>query len=158
MRHTVIRLVTLAIGMVALSFPGVAQSQKELPHAWLFGAWIGGLYPPPVTLSTQECLAEPVVIFTRDLVLRSTITSETYVQRRIDTALATANGTEIHLIHPLGATPAGAAVFGDQGDPAPIGFGCETQDVLHVQRVGTNEISFPHCTEFPYPLIRCVPH
>jgi hypothetical protein len=24
-----------------------------------------------------------------------------------------------------------------------------------VHRISENQISFPHCTEFPYPLIRC---
>ena len=29
------------------------------------------MFPPPVTLSAQECLAQPMVIFTRDVVMRA---------------------------------------------------------------------------------------
>jgi len=36
-----------------------------------------------------------------------------------------------------------------------VGFGCPSPDVLHVQRRGENEISFPGCNDFPYPLVRC---
>ena len=157
MRRIVARLLVLLLGAVALAAPGRAQGPAEPPHAWLFGAWIGGLYPPPVTLSAQECLGQPVVIFTRDLVLRAIFTSDTYVQRRIDTVRATATGTEFRLIQSLASTPAGNALFGDQATPPLPGFGCENANVLHVKREGENQISFPHCAEFPYPLIRCSP-
>ena len=59
-----------------------ARAQGNLPpHAWLFGAWIGGLYPPPSSVGAQECLALPVVIFTRDSVMRIVITDQLYTQR-----------------------------------------------------------------------------
>src|SRR5574340_201466 len=54
------------------------------PHAWLFGTWTGGLFPVPGILSPQACLSQPVVIFTRDVVLRATLTSELYIQRVIE--------------------------------------------------------------------------
>jgi hypothetical protein len=155
MRYTMVRLLAVLLGAIALTAPGQAQGPAEPPHAWLFGSWIGGLYPAPVTLSAQECLGQPVVIFTRDLVLRAVFTSDTYVQRRIDSARATATGTEFRLVEPLESTPAGNALFGDQAAPPPPGFGCENGNVLHVKREGENQISFPHCTDFPYPLIRC---
>ena len=47
------------------------------------------MFPPPVTLSTQECLAQPMVIFTRDVVMRAVMTTPAYAQRLIDTARAT---------------------------------------------------------------------
>ena len=40
-------------------------------------------------------------------------------------------------------------------DQAAGGFGCESPDVLHVERVKQNEISFPGCKDFPNPLVRC---
>ena len=77
------------------------------PHAWLFGAWTGGIFPPPSTLSAQECLAMPVVIFTRDIVMRAVITDEHYAQRLVETARVTPEGVEFRLTPPLAAAPAG---------------------------------------------------
>jgi hypothetical protein len=148
----------LALLLAAIALPAQAQSPALPAHSWLFGTWIGGLYPPPVTLSAQECLAQPVVIFTRDLVLRATFTSDTYTQRRVETVRVIPTGAEFRLVEPLASTPAGNALFGDEA-PAPlIGFGCETANILHVKRITETEISFPHCSDFPYPLIRCPSH
>jgi hypothetical protein len=36
-----------------------------------------------------------------------------------------------------------------------VGFGCISPDVLRVQRRTENEITFPDCKDFPYPLVRC---
>jgi hypothetical protein len=116
------------------------------PHAWLFGAWIGGMFPASVTLNAQECLAQPMVIFTRDVVMRAVMTTPTYSQRMIDTARATGNGYEVRLV---------ASASAPGGEP---GFGCADPNVLPVQRRGDNEISFPGCTDFPFPLIRCATH
>jgi hypothetical protein len=108
-------------------------------------------------LGAEECLAQPVVIFTRDVVLRSTFTDVTYTQRAIETVRATATGAEFRLVPPT--QPAGGGtLFGQPGGTPVVGFGCETPNVLHVQRHGENQISFPHCAEFPYPLIRCPAH
>ena len=133
---------------VALASPLTAQAPVPSgpPHAWLFGAWIGGIFPPPVTLSTQECLAQPMVVFTRDVVMRAVMTTPAYAQRLVDTARATATGFEVRLVPTTSA-------------PAPgEGFGCPDPNMLPVQRRGENEISFPGCTEFPFPLIRCTSH
>ena len=51
--------------------------------------------------------------------------------------------------------PEANGLLGVASAPPPAGFGCESVDVLHVQRRSDNEISFPGCTDFPYPLVRC---
>lgn len=126
-----------------------AHAQAEPPHAWLFGTWTGGLFPVPSRIPVEACLAQPVVIFTRDLVLRATLTDQLLSQRVIATARAVPGGAEFR----FGATDATPRMFG--GGPGRVGFGCETPDMLTVQRRGENEISFPGCSDFPYPLVRC---
>ena len=123
------------------------------PHAWLFGTWTGGLFPTPSGLTAQACLSQPVVIFTRDVVLRATLISELYLQRVVESARTSPSGTEFRFASaPL---PAGADGLGIASAPLTPGFGCESSDVLHVQRHTDNEISFPGCADFPYPLLRC---
>jgi hypothetical protein len=152
MRTTTLCRLTALI--CAAAWPARAQGPLP-PHAWLFGSWIGGLFPAPVTLTAQECLAQPVVIFTRDLVMRATFVSDTMVQRRVDTARATADGAEFRFLGPVEAANEGGGLFGPASRPEDVGFGCENPDVLHVERISENEIKFPHCGDFPYPLIRC---
>jgi hypothetical protein len=127
-------------------------SPPQPPHAWLFGAWTGGIFPAPSALSAQACLSQPVVIFTRDVILRATLTSELYIQRVIESARASASGAEFRLATEPGQV---AGPLGITSAPAAIGFGCDGPDVLNVQRHTDNEISFPGCTDFPYPLVRC---
>jgi len=132
-----------------------AHAQSSLPpHSWLFGAWIGGMFPPPSTLGAQECLALPVVIFTRDLVMRALITDQYYTQRLVETARVTPEGVEFRFAHPPSTATAGPFSLGS-GEAATVGFGCISPDILRVQRRTENEISFPGCTDFPYPLVRC---
>lgn len=140
--------------LLALTAIQPAQAQSSLPpHSWLFGAWIGGLFPPPSTISAQECLAQPVVIFTRDLAMRVVISDQYYSQRLVETARATATGVEFRFAP---SAPPTSGPFGvGATNSGETGFGCENPDVLHVQRRGENEISFPGCPEFPYPLVRC---
>ena len=115
-------------------------------HAWLFGAWVGGMFPPPVTLSAQECLAQPMVIFTRDVVMRAVMTSS---------GLRAAHDRYGARDRP----PASNSAPVSGADPPPKGgFGCPNPDVLRVQRRGENEITFPGCADFPFPLIRCGSH
>jgi hypothetical protein len=135
------RLAAAATVLLALTGPLAAQRPLALPQAALFGAWVGGIVPPPVTLSAPECLAQPIVIFTRDSVLRASMSSTAYAQRMIDSVTATATGFEIRL----------SSVQG----PGDASFGCANPNVLPVQRRGNDEIAFPGCTEFPFPLIRC---
>jgi hypothetical protein len=138
------RLAAAAALLLALTAPLMAQRPAAPIHSSLFGEWVGGIFPPPVTLSAQECLSQPMVIFTRDSVLRANMTSPAYEQRSIETVRATATGFEIHL-------------YPNQ-NPNLVGFGCPNPDVLPVQHQGDNEIVFPGCTAFPFPLIRCGAH
>lgn len=126
-----------------------ARSQGMPPHAWLFGTWTGGLFPPPAQMSSQQCFSQPVVVFTRDLVLRASITQQELSQRVVETARATQGGMEFRFAAGAGVP----AMFG--GSTARVGFGCASPDLLTVQRRGENEIAFPGCADFPYPLVRC---
>ena len=107
--------------------------------------------PSPPNVPSQACFSQPVVIFTRDLVMRATITEQTLVQREIETARVAPGGIELRFAS-TGA-PGGRLLGG--GAPGQAGFGCESADVLHVLRRGENEISFPGCADFPNPLVRC---
>lgn len=126
-----------------------ARAQGAPPQAFLYGAWTGGLFPPPSSVSAQECLAQPSVIFTRDVVMRATFTDVLYIQRAIETARGTGNGLDIHFVAASAPAAAGLGVTPD------FGFGCDAPDVLHVKRLTANEISFPGCKDFPFPLVRC---
>ncbi len=139
------------IALAAVALPSPARAQAGLPpHASLFGTWTGGLFPVPANLTPQACLSQPVVIFTRDLVLRATLTEQTLTQREIETARVSPGGVEFRL-----AGTGAPASLTTSGVPSAAGFGCEDPNVLHVQRRGENEIAFPGCAEFAYPLVRC---
>jgi hypothetical protein len=153
MRRIACLIVTLSLTTLH-TVPARAQSHLP-PHSWLFGAWTGGLFPPPSTLSAQECLAQPVVIFTRDIVMRAVIIDQLYDQRLVETARVTADGVEFRFTRPVAAAPAGPFSLAPSGGTNEAGFGCISPDILHVQRRGDNEISFPGCSDFPYPLVRC---
>ena len=152
MRRIACLIVTMALAALSTA-PARAQGNLP-PHAWLFGAWIGGIFPPPSTLSAQECLAMPVVIFTRDIVMRAVITDQIYTQRLVETARVTAEGVEFRLTRPP-AVASGPFSLSPGGGINDVGFGCISPDILRVQRRTENEISFPGCTDFPYPLVRC---
>ncbi len=143
-------MIRLALALLVLAAPVSAQPVQSLPpHAWLFGTWTGGIFPAPAGISKEACLSQPVVIFTRDLVMRATLTEQTLTQREIETARAVPGGTEFRFVS--GVT--GSRMLG--GYAALAGFGCDTPDELRVQRRGENEIAFPGCAEFPNPLVRC---
>jgi len=143
-------ILLLASAILPASNPAIAQGANLPPHAWLFGTWTGGIFPPPNGMSNQACLSQPVVIFTRDLVLRATITDQLLTQREIETARTSAQGAEFR----FASSGAGSSLLGI-GPGFSVGFGCESPDVLHVQRRGDNEIVFPGCADFPNPLVRC---
>ncbi|MBV8912759.1 MAG: hypothetical protein JOZ05_06945 [Acetobacteraceae bacterium] len=144
-----LQLTLACLVLVAPATPSLGQAMP--PHSWLFGTWTGGVFPVPAALSPTACFSQPVVIFTRDLVLRATLTEQELSQRVIETARASSTGVEFRFaITGAAAVP---PVLG--GAPQRVGFGCESPDVLHVQRRGENEITFPGCTDFPYPLVRC---
>lgn len=142
--------VLLSAGHAAPAF-AQAGAQAGPPHAWLFGTWTGGLFPVSSSISPQACLSQPVVIFTRDLVLRATLTEQVLTQREIETARAVPGGMEFRF---AGRPGAGTGLLGSRV-AAMTGFGCEAADLLHVQRRGENEIMFPGCADFPNPLVRC---
>ncbi len=150
MRRIALCLVFLT-ATAAAAAPAPARAQGAPPHAWLFGTWTGGMFPVPANVSGQACFSQPVVIFTRDLVMRATLAQQTLTQREIETARAVPGGMEFRL---LGGLAPDSSLLG-MGGGRLGGFGCETADVLHVQRRGENEISFPGCSEFPNPLVRC---
>ncbi len=143
------RLAASCLGLLMALPAPFAQSQGLPPHAWLFGTWTGGLFPPPERMTAQACFSQPVVIFTRDLVLRATVTQQEMAQRLVESARATQGGMAFR----FAATAALPSMFG--GSPAPVGFGCATPNDLTVQRLSENEIAFPGCADFSYPLVRC---
>ena len=159
MRHAAARLLVLsALATVPLATGPIApaRAQSGPPHAWLFGAWTGGLFPAPEGLSAQACLGQPTVIFTRDVVIRGQLTDVSYVERVVVTARTTSGQTDIQFTpaaDTLAATSNG--LLGLEAPKAPAGFGCEDEDVLHVKRISDNEIAFPGCRDFPNPLVRC---
>ncbi len=151
MRRTL--LLSLAALLLAAPATTFGQEAGQPPHAWLFGTWTGGIFPAPARMSPQACFSQPVVIFTRDLVMRATLTEQRLIQREVETARASPQGAEFR----FAATRAAPGLLG--GAPVgAVGFGCESPDVLHVQRRGENEISFPGCADFPNPLVRCQTH
>jgi hypothetical protein len=135
--------------------PAQAQGAPP-PNAWLYGSWTGGLFPAPTALSAETCLAQPAVIFTRDLVLRASLTEDTYTQRVIAAVQATRDGVAFRF-EPSGggAATTGAGLLGLPAPAQAAGFGCASPDLLVVRRLGENEIAFPDCSDFPNPLVRC---
>jgi hypothetical protein len=165
MRRLALRLTALACLVGALPSPVLAQAAGKRapaaaatqgapgqpPHAWLFGTWTGGIFPPPSHVTAEACLSQPVVIFTRDVVLRATLTDQFYIQRLVATALTTTRGTQFQF---AGAAPS-RSLLGPAAATPGLGFGCESPDLLDVERRTDNQITFPNCSDFPYPLIRC---
>ncbi len=144
------RTLLLSLAGLVLAAPASFAQGPQPPHAWLFGTWTGGIFPVSSTPSPEACFSQPVVIFTRDLVMRATLTNQTLTQRVVETARVTAQGVEFHFAVPAGATPSLL------GETAPdVGFGCPSPDSLYVQRINENAISFPGCADFPNPLVRC---
>ena len=109
------------------------------PHAWLFGVWTGGLFPVLDGMMAQDCKAQPTVVFGRDAVGHSTLLGTGLVERVIETVRTTPTGAEFR--------------FAPQ--PVQAGFGCDDPNTLHVARGPGNQITFPQCAAFPYPLQRC---
>ncbi len=147
------RRLPLVALLLAAAIPAPSRAQLP-PHAWLFGTWTGGLFPAPENISAAACLSQPVVIFTRDLVLRATLVEQTLSERVVETANATPAGVEFRFA-PGGIDAGTSSTLGLPGAASQLGFGCETDNVLHVLRRGPNEISFPGCKDFPNPLVRC---
>ena len=137
------------LAAAALPLPGRAQGVP--PHAWLFGAWAGGILPAPPDLSARECDAGATFIVTKDAVIHSTLTHPDAIENLIASVRGTPNGT-IFALAPSDTKPQTVAGIADD-----LGFGCPQPDVLRVVRIGPNEIKFPDCSDFPSPLVRCPP-
>jgi hypothetical protein len=136
MRRTEAAFLALLVLSLFAAIPSRAQT-GQAPHAFLFGSWTGGLFPPPSQITAEACLAMPSVIFTRDAVLRASLTDVLYVQRAIETVRGTGKGVDFRFVH------------------AEQGFGCDDPDALQVQRISANQIKFLHCADFPFSLVRC---
>ena len=135
---------------------GATPARGGPPHAFLFGSWTGGLFPVPAgSLTAASCLATPTVIFTRDIVLRATVTDPVYLQRQIETVRTSPRGAEFRFISQGGGPAASTLGIEPAGSS---GFGCDDPDVLHVERRSENEIAFTGCADFPNPLVRCPSH
>lgn len=152
--HTATLLAALLLAAAPAAPRTAAAQGAQPPHAWLFGSWTGGIFPVPGSVRPQACFSQPTVIFTRDLVMRATITSQLFTQRVVETARATGTGTEFRFVGTAPAAGSNSLLGLSAPQPQP-GFGCESADVLHVVRHGDNEIMFPGCRDFPYPLVRC---
>jgi len=141
----------LVVGMVlALAGSGSAQQGGEPPHAWVFGSWTGGIFPP-ADATGPRCTGQPTVIFTRDIVLRASPFDVAYRQRLLETVSAEPDALEFRFVPAAPQnTPFGARL------PPDVGFGCPSgPNALRVERRGPDEIVFPNCAEFPSPLRRC---
>lgn len=136
----------LAFAIALALAPALASAQSE-PHAFLYGSWSGGLMPP-VREGATACFARPTVIFTRDIVLHTTLLDPTYQERIIETVRATPDGVEFRF-RPVGRPQGPLARL------AGAGFGCGDPNVLRVQRLANGEIAFPGCIDFPSPLVSC---
>jgi hypothetical protein len=155
------RRIAVCLIMACLATPlrthDVAAQQPNgsgsIPHAWLFGSWTGGLFPVPSGLTAQMCLAQPVVIFTRDIVLRATLVDQVYHQRGIETVRAEPGATDFRFAPTI--EPGSAGLFGNSPPQPALGFGCPDPNSLHVVKRSDNEIVFEGCADFPEPLIRC---
>jgi hypothetical protein len=142
------------LAALAAPLPVMAQASQQLgqpPHAWLFGAWAGGILPAPPDMSAAECDARASFVVTKDAVIHSTLTHPTAIENLIASVRGTPDGT-IFALAPTATKPDPIA-----GIPDDLGFGCPQPDILRVVRVGPNEISFPNCAGFPSPLVRCPP-
>ena len=160
MRRPVKHLFAL-LSLAAVALPGTAGAQAAggPPHAWLFGTWIGGLFPVSGPVNAQLCLSQPTVIFTRDVVLRAELTDVTYIQRVVATARTNPGVTDFVFSPSVDpAAEIGNGLMGMDPPKPASGFGCESPDVLHVRRITDNEIAFPGCSDFPNPLVRCPAH
>lgn len=116
-----------------------AQAQQPPPHAFLFGSWAGGLYPVLSTQVEQACRSDLTLRVQGDIVSRVSLLTGAVEQRVVATVRPVPGGVDITFAPQRGAA----------------GFGCETPDVLHVHRVGPDEVTFPGCTDYPEPLVKC---
>lgn len=136
------RRALLPAAISCLATPALAQSAP--PHEWLFGSWTGGIFPA-IDTEGPACFGTPVLIFTRDVVLRAASLDVIYRQRLIETVVPTPEGLMIRLL----PAPGGRA-------GSEMGFGCgDDPDLLRIARIDADEIELPDCLDFPARLRRC---
>ncbi|WP_284947229.1 hypothetical protein [Acidisoma cladoniae] len=153
-RPTAVRLgTTLLATAVLVAVSGLALKADAAsagpPHAWLYGVWAGGIFPAPPNMSPDECRAHVTFQVSQDSVLHSTLMHPEPIQNAIAAVRGTPDGT-IFTLAPTDAKPDAIAGISDD-----LGFGCPQPDTLRVVKTGPDEISFPDCTGFPSPLVRC---
>ncbi len=150
MRRAILVLAA-ALGLAgSAGFQQAGAQQGDPPHAWVFGSWTGGIFPAGET-SGPRCTGQPSVIFTRDVVMRSSMFDVSYRQRLIETVATGPDVLEFRLV----PVPTQSSALGSRV-PSDIGFGCPSgPNGLRVERRGPDEIVFPNCSEFPSPLVRC---
>ena len=143
MRRAAICLSLLAMMGTATAKPHPARTApapKGPPHAWLFGAWTGGLFPVLNGKLAEDCRTQPTVAFSKDVVSHANLLGGAAAVQTIETVRTSAAGAEFRF------APGGAA---------NSSFGCDSPNVLHVARQSNSSISFPNCSAYPYPLERC---
>ena len=145
MRRTAFLLAAVLLGAAAPR-PHAAAQPKQPPHAWLFGTWTGGIFPAPENMTREACFSQPVVIFTRDLVLRATLFDQTLDQRVIETVRTTSKGAEFRF-----ASAARGGSLLTPGIPQQTGFGCDSPDQLNVQRRGRERDQLSRMRRLPQP-------
>ena len=142
-------LVMLALPLTAAVDAGAQQRPVAPPHAWIWGAWIGGIFPPG-DVDGPDCFGNATVIFTRDVVMRVAQIDAAYRQRLLETVAEQPKGLDFR----FSPAPPIMTALGPRMAP-DAAFGCASPDTLRVERTGPDEIIFPNCSEFPSPLRRC---
>jgi len=161
MRHLPICIAACLVLATAVHAETAARRPSSLPvsrpgppHAWLFGSWTGGLFPVLPGELVRDCRASPTVVFQKDSVAYAALITPGMASRTIETVRTTPAGADFRF-----APAPGGQAPGGQGSGAKStggqGFGCADGNALSVMRAGPNEVSFPSCSAFPYPLERC---
>ena len=103
MRRTARLIATLALA--ALAPAGTrAGTSRRIPGCSAPGP---AGFPAPQHPQRAGVPGQPVVIFTRDIVMRAVITDQLYTQRLVETARVTPDGVEFRFSRSLPAAPAG---------------------------------------------------
>ena len=69
-----------------------SQSRPVPPHAWLFGAWTGGLFPVLPDQVAEDCRSDQTMVFTQDVVAHGSLTGSGLTQRVIETVRTSPQG------------------------------------------------------------------
>lgn len=139
-QSAIFALAVFAVVGLAHAQPRPRQDPRPTPpHAWLFGAWTGGLFPVLPDQVAEDCRVDQTVVFAQDVVAHGSLTGSGMTRRVIETVRTSSRGADFRFT-PMAGVP---------------GFGCPDADGLAVTRDSPNSISFPGCKAFPYRLERC---